>query len=166
MLREDFISGLGLLAEFGLNYDLLIFPRHLPVACKLVERFPDQPFVLDHLAKPFIKAGKISPWETGLKRLANFPNVYCKVSGMVTEADWRQWQPADFHPYLDVIFEAFGPQRIMFGSDWPVCTLAGSYAEVVKLVAAYVEQLPASEQAAVWGETATGFYGLGAETPL
>jgi L-fuconolactonase len=165
MLREDFIRGLGLLAEFELTYDILIFPRHLPVACELVARFPGQPFVLDHMAKPFIKDGQLSPWNTDLKRLAAFPNVCCKISGMVTEADWQKWQPADFRPYLDVVFEAFGPQRIMFGSDWPVCTLAGSYAQVVELVAAYVGQLSASEQAAVWGETATSFYGLEAEHP-
>jgi L-fuconolactonase len=160
MLREDFIRGIGLLAEFDLTYDILIFPRHLPVACALVEKFPGQPFVLDHIAKPFIKDGKVGPWNADLRRLAAFPNVFCKVSGMVTEADWQAWQPADFQPYLDVVFEAFGPERIMFGSDWPVCTVAASYAAVVGIVADYVQPLSQAEQASVWGETAKKFYGL------
>jgi L-fuconolactonase len=160
MLREDFIRGLGMLAGFDLTYDILIFPRHLAVACELVEKFPEQRFVLDHIAKPFIKDGKVAPWDEGIRRLAEFPNVFCKVSGMVTEADWHRWRPADFRPYLDVVFEAFGPRRIMFGSDWPVCTLAGTYADVVKIVSDYVQHLSAEEQADVWGETAIRFYGL------
>ncbi len=160
MLRADFLRGLGLLAEFDLTYDILVFPRHLPVACEVVEQFPDQPFVLDHIAKPFIKDGRVTPWDMDIRRLAAYPNVCCKVSGMVTEADWQAWQPADFRPYLDIVFEAFGSRRIMFGSDWPVCTLAGSYAEVVELVDDYVGQLSAAEQANVWGETARRFYGL------
>ncbi len=160
MLRDDFLRGLSLLAEFGLTYDILIFPRHLPVACELVKKFPDQLFVLDHVAKPFIKAGEISPWNADLQRLAAFPNVYCKVSGMVTEADWQTWQPTDFWPYLDVILAAFGPARLMFGSDWPVCTVAGSYEQVVKLVADYTQPLSPTEQAQIWGETARKFYGL------
>jgi len=160
MLRDDFVCGIGMLAEFNLTYDLLLFPKHLPVACELVARFPNQPFVLDHIAKPFIKDGTISPWDADIRRLANFPNVFCKVSGMVTEADWNAWKPADFRPYLDVVFEAFGPQRIMFGSDWPVCTVAGTYQDVYRLVADYVQELSEEEQADVWGGTATRFYGL------
>jgi L-fuconolactonase len=160
MLREDFICGIGMLAEFDLTYDILIFPRHLPVACELVARFPDQRFVLDHIAKPFIKDQKVTPWDGDIRRLAAFPNVFCKVSGMVTEADWHQWQPADFRPYLDTVFEAFGRQRIMFGSDWPVCALAGTYADVLEIVSDYVQQLSEEEQADVWGETARRFYGL------
>ena len=160
MLRDDFVRGIGALAEFGLTYDLLLFPKHLPVACELVERFPDQPFVLDHIAKPLIKDGKVSPWDQDLRRLAAFPNVYCKVSGMVTEADWKTWRPPDFRPYLDVVFDAFGPERIMFGSDWPVCTVAGAYADVTGIVADYVQQLSWQEQTAVWGGTAARVYGL------
>ena len=160
MLREDFIRGLGMLAEFDLTYDILIFPRHLPVACELVARFPDQRFVLDHIAKPLIKDGEVTPWDADMRRLTAFPSVFCKVSGMVTEADWHQWQPADFRPYLDVVFAAFGSRRIMFGSDWPVCTLAGTYADVVEIVSDYVQQLSEEEQADVWGETARRFYGL------
>lgn len=160
MLGSDFVRGIGLLAEFDLTYDILIYPKHLPVACRLVDKFPRQPFVLDHIAKPLIKNNILTPWEADIRRLAEFPNVYCKVSGMVTEANWQQWQPADFWPYLDVVFEAFGPQRLMFGSDWPVCALAGSYAQVVSLLADYTRRLSAAEQAAVWGQTAQRFYGL------
>jgi L-fuconolactonase len=160
MLRKDFIRGVGMLAEFDLTYDILIFSRHLPVACRLVEKFPDQPFVLDHVAKPAIKDGKVAPWDADIRRLALFPNVYCKFSGMVTEADWQQWQFSDFRPYLDTVFEAFGAQRIMFGSDWPVCTLASTYADVVEIVSDYVQQLSEEEQASVWGGSATRFYGL------
>lgn len=161
MLRTGFLQGLATLQAYGLTYDILIFPRHLPVACQVVEQFPDQPFVLDHIAKPLIREGIMDPWAEDIKRLASLPNVYCKVSGMVTEADWRRWQPADFQPYLDVVFEAFGPERIMFGSDWPVCTVACTYAEIVRAVNDYVKSLSRHEQAAIWGETAQRFYGLG-----
>ncbi|MFQ5795813.1 MAG: amidohydrolase family protein [Candidatus Bipolaricaulia bacterium] len=160
MLREDFIQGLETLSEFDLAYDILIFPRHLPVAYELVEKFPEQRFVLDHITKPPIKDGKLMPWAADIRRLAAFPNVFCKVSGMVTEADWKAWKPDDFRPYLDVVFEAFGPRRIMFGSDWPVCTLAGTYTDVAQIVSDYVEQFSTEEQANIWGETATRFYRL------
>lgn len=160
MLREDFLQGLGALQAFGLTYDILVFPRHLPIARQLVSRFPDQPFVLDHIAKPSIKDRQMEPWASDIRALAAFPNITCKVSGMVTEANWHRWQPADLVPYLDIVFEAFGPARIMFGSDWPVCTVAGAYAEVVGIVQDYVNALSAEEQAAVWGKTAKGFYGL------
>ncbi|RME83824.1 MAG: amidohydrolase [Caldilineae bacterium] len=160
MLRSDFQRGLSLLAEYGLTYDILIFPRHLPVAVQLVERFPEQPFVLDHLAKPFIRDGLLEPWAGYIRQLARHPNVYCKVSGMVTEADWHGWQPQDFGPYLDVVFDAFGCDRLMFGSDWPVCTLAATYGQVRDVVADYASSLSAQEQAALWGETALRFYGL------
>jgi L-fuconolactonase len=160
MLRAGFVRGIGLLVDFGLTYDILIFSRHLPLACELVAHFPDQPFVLDHIAKPPIRDGLLEPWSAGIRRLAAHPNVMCKVSGLVTEASWQHWQPADFRPYLDVVFEAFGPHRIMFGSDWPVCTLAGSYADIVGIILDYIQQLSAAEQAAVWGKTAARFYGL------
>jgi len=160
ILRDEFVCGIAALAEFGLTYDLLLFPKHLPMACELVAMFPEQPFVLDHIAKPQIKGGILAPWDKDLRRLAAFPNVVCKVSGMVTEAAWKAWKREDFRPYLDVVFEAFGPERIMFGSDWPVCTVAASYAEVVSIVAGYVDQLSDTEQAAVWGGTAAWFYGV------
>jgi len=161
MLGEDFVQGIAALEDFGLTYDLLIFPRHLAVAVELVKRFPQQRFVVDHLAKPDIKAGQVAGWAKDMECLAALPNVWCKVSGMVTEADWGRWRPEDMQPYLDVVFEAFGAQRIMFGSDWPVCTVAGTYAQVAGIVDTYVAALSEDEQAAVWGETARAFYGLG-----
>jgi L-fuconolactonase len=161
LLRKGFLRGIGMLAEFGLTFDILIFPQHLTTACDLVARFPEQRFVLDHIAKPRIKDGLITQWAADVRRLAAFPNVFCKVSGMVTEADWQQWQQDDFRPYLEVVLETFGAQRTMFGSDWPVCILAGTYADVVEVVSPFVGQLPHTDQVAFWGETAQRFYGLG-----
>jgi len=160
MMRPDFIRGIGKLAKFNFTYDLLLYPRHVPVAVELVKLFPDQPFVVDHIAKPFIKDHKIAPWDRDIRALAAFENVYCKVSGMVTEADWKDWTPADFPPYLDVIFESFGTKRIMVGSDWPVCTLAANYQDVLQIPTDYLKKLSSDEQAAVWGENAKRFYGL------
>lgn len=160
MLRKDFMRGLRVLAEYNLTYDLLLQPRHLPIAVQLLEQFPDQPFVLDHIAKPFIKDGILSPWESDIRQLAAFPNVMCKMSGMVTEADWSAWKPDDFLPYLDVVFDSFGPDRIMFGTDWPVCTVAGSYQQVVDLAAGYASKLTDDEQRVVFGGTAARFYGV------
>jgi L-fuconolactonase len=160
MLQPDFLAGLEVLADHQITYDILIFPKHLPVACQVVERFPNQAFVLDHIGKPFIKDGTLEPWATDLKRLARYPNVTCKVSGMVTEADWQLWRPADLWPYMDIVFEAFGPERIIFGSDWPVCTVAGAYDEVAEVVESYVDYLSEDERAAIWGGTAAEFYGL------
>lgn len=160
MLRNSFVQGIGMLAEFDLTYDLLLFPKHLPAAYELVSKFPAQPFVVDHIAKPLIKDGIQEPWATDLRRLAENPNVYCKVSGMVTEADWRAWQLADFQPYLDIVFEAFGLERVMLGSDWPVCTVAGSYPDMVSIIVDYIQQFSADEQAGVLGRNAMKFYGL------
>lgn len=160
MLREDFVRGIGRLARFGLTYDLLLYPRHLPAACELVKRFPEQLFVLDHISKPLIKDHRLEPWATDLRRLASFPNVTCKISGMVTEADWKNWQAGDFTPYLDIVLECFGPRRLMVGSDWPVCTLAASYAEVMQIAADYIGSLSPDEQAAIWGENARRIYGI------
>ena len=159
MLREDFVRGIGLLAEFGLTYDLLLFPKHLPTACELVRQFPGQRFVLDHIAKPRIKDGIVEPWAADLRKLAAFPNVWAKVSGMVTEANWRAWKPSDFAPYLDVVFEAFGTQRIMIGSDWPVCTVAATYGQVMSIVTDYIGRFSLDEQKMVLGENAHSFYG-------
>ncbi len=159
-LRDDFVRGIGELERYGLTYDVLIYPRHLPVACELVARFPNQPFVLDHMAKPPIRDGVLEPWASGIRALAAFPNVYCKASGLVTEADWTGWTAEGIRPYLDVAFDAFGPRRMMIGSDWPVCTLAGSYQQVMGLVASYIQTLSQSEQRAVLGETAQSFYGV------
>lgn len=160
MLRPDFLRGIATLAEFDLAYDILIFPKHLRVACELVERFPDQRFVLDHIAKPPIRDGPLSPWDADIRRLAAHPNVYCKLSGMVTEANTAAWRAADLGPYLDVVVRAFGTERLMIGSDWPVCTLAGEYAEVLRIVQDYVWQFSAEEQAAILGVNAARFYHL------
>jgi len=160
MLRSDFQRGIGQLARFGLTYDILIHPRHLPTACELVRRFQDQPFVLDHMAKPFIKRGELEPWATDIERLASYPNVYCKLSGMVTEADWRNCRPGDLKPYLDVVFDAFGPQRLMIGSDWPVCTLVMPYERVMEIVIGYIRDRSAAEQRMILGENALTFYGV------
>ena len=160
VLGADFVRGLRQLQSYGLTYDLLIYPQQLPAAVQLVAMLPEQPFVLDHLAKPRIKTGAIQEWRRDVEALAQHGNVCCKVSGMVTEADWRGWKPADFTPYLDVVLQAFGPERLMFGSDWPVCLLAGEYAEVVGIVADFFGRLSAAEQQFIWGGTATRFYGL------
>lgn len=160
LLREDVQRGIGRLAKFGLKYDLLLYPGQLPAAAKLVERFHDQPFILDHISKPLIKDKKIEPWATDIRRLAAMPNVACKVSGMVTEADWKNWKPADFTPYLEIVFECFGTKRLMVGSDWPVCTLAGDYQSVMNLAGDYIAQLSRDEQDAIWSGNARRWYGV------
>lgn len=158
MLGEEFLRGIALLRRYGLTYDILIFPRQLPAAIELVRRFPQQPFVLDHLAKPAIRDGTLSPWQEQMRELAQAPNVVCKISGMVTEARRDGWKADDFTPYLDAVFDAFGARRLMFGSDWPVCLLAGSYAQVFAIVADYIARLSADEKQAVLDETARAFY--------
>ena len=160
MLGGNFLRGLAKLKTCDLTYDLLLFPRHLPIAIDVVKRFPEQPFVLDHIAKPFIKDGLLEPWQRDIRQLAAFENVCCKVSGMVTEAAWGGWTQADYRPYLDVVFDCFGVDRLMFGSDWPVCTLSGSYSQVVGIVETYIAALSPEEQAKIMGGNATRFYGL------
>ncbi len=160
MLSADFLRGIGKLKAFGLTYDILIFPKQLPAAIELVRRFPEQPFVLDHIAKPAIKDGTLEPWAAQIRELAKAPNVMCKISGMVTEAKHGAWRAEDFRPYLDVVFECFGVERLMFGSDWPVCLLSGSYPEVVGLVHDYASHLDAVQQATLFGGNAARFYGL------
>ena len=161
MLRPAFLHGLQALGEFDLVYDLLLYPRHLPVAAEVVRQFPRQRFVLDHIAKPFIKAGRLSPWDDDVRALARYDNVTCKVSGMVTEAAWRLWTAEDFKPYLDVVFDCFGSSRLMFGSDWPVCTLAADYHDVVGLVRDYLQAQPEDVRARVMGGNAIDTYHLG-----
>lgn len=160
MLREDFLRGIGALARHSFTYDILIYPRHLPVATQLVRKFPAQKFVVDHLAKPAIKENKIEDWARDIRALAANPNVYCKLSGMVTEADWRFWTEADLKPYLDVVFAAFGIDRLMFGSDWPVCLVAASYAKVKDTIENYSRDLSQSEKAKIFGLNAARFYCL------
>ncbi|NBV20875.1 MAG: amidohydrolase [Proteobacteria bacterium] len=160
MLRPAFQRGIGKLRQFNLAYDLLVFPKQLPAAIRLAANFPDQRFVLDHIAKPFIRDGTISPWREQIRELALAPNVWCKVSGMVTEAKWDGWQAEDFRPYLDVVFTSFGPERLMFGTDWPVCTLAGNYGQVHRLADDYVRSLPTEVRTKFFGGNATEFYRL------
>lgn len=160
MLLPEFRRGIAQLREFDLTYDLLLFPKHLSVAAKLVAEFPEQPFVLDHIAKPAIRDGQMSPWREDLRRLAEFPNVFCKLSGMVTEAKWGQWQPKDFHPYLDIVVRAFGTDRLMIGSDWPVCTLSGDYASTMNIVLDYAQQFAPEVREGILGGNCARFYGL------
>ncbi len=160
LLRPAFREGIKRLRTYRFTYDILIYPQQLPVAAKFVQQFPDQPFVVDHLAKPFIKDKQLEPWAADLKKLAAYENVCCKLSGMVTEADWQHWRPADFIPYLEVALEAFGPHRLMIGSDWPVCQVAGSYGRVMQIVEEYITRLTPHEQALILGENAIRFYHL------
>ena len=161
MLRPAFIRGVQLLEKYNLAYDILIFPKHLPNTIEFVKQFSEQQiFVVDHIAKPLIKDGIVSPWKEDIAALATFPNVYCKVSGMVTEADWNTWTPENIRPYLDIVFEAFGPERILIGSDWPVCLVAGKYSEVMQVVIDYISTFTEKEQALILGENAAKAYKL------
>jgi L-fuconolactonase len=164
MLRPEFMRGISRLLEFGFAYDMLIYPKQLPAAIELAGRFPGQRFVVDHLAKPEIKTKGISDWAARISDIARNPNVYCKLSGLVTEADWRGWTPADFDAYLDVVFETFGVDRLMFGSDWPVCLLAGSYEQVRRIVEDYVDRNAPGAREKIFGENASRFYDLKAHT--
>jgi L-fuconolactonase len=163
MARDDFRRGIAALAEFGLTYDILIYARQLADAVDLTVAFPNQPFVLDHIGKPDIRGGAFDAWARGIAALSRQRNVWCKLSGMVTEAQWDAWSPDDFAPYIDTIFDWFGPERTMIGSDWPVCTLAGAYGDVMAVALDRIALLPPDEQRGVLGENATAFYGLKAE---
>lgn len=160
MLRNDFRNGIAALREFDFTYDILIFHRQLPAAIDLVNRFPEQKFVIDHIAKPNIKSGEIASWEKDIKEISKAENVMCKVSGMVTEADWNNWKFQDLVPYLDVIFENFSADRILFGSDWPVCNVAAEYSKVVNTLEDYMAQFSIQEQNKIWFENAAAFYKL------
>jgi L-fuconolactonase len=162
MLRPLFKRGIAQLQRFGFTYDLLVLPDQLACANELVSEFPDQPFVLDHIGKPNIRLRVFEDWVKDIKALARHENVYCKVSGMVTEADFRRWKFEDFKPYLDVIFESFGIERIMFGSDWPVCRLAATYGEVMGILEGYTAGFSGYEQDLFWGGNAMKFYNFNA----
>src|SRR4030095_13663877 len=142
------------------TYDILIYPKQLPAALELVAALPEQRFVIDHLAKPEIRTNSSTAWARYMRTIAQNPNVFCKISGLVTEADWREWKCADFKPYLDVVFEAFGTERLMFGSDWPVCLLAASYRQVKEIVEEYLRDSAVREKSKIFGENAIRFYGL------
>ncbi len=160
VLRSEFRNGIEKLEKYGFTYDILIFPDQLKYVPAFVSAFPDQKFVIDHIAKPDIKNKKITDWAKDIRAVAEHKNVWCKVSGMVTEADWKNWTTDDFTPYLDVVFEAFGPQRVMFGSDWPVCQVAAPYGDMAGIVKKYTSTLSANEQALFWGGNAAYFYNI------
>jgi L-fuconolactonase len=160
MLRPDFCRGIALLENLNLTYDILIYPKHLPAAAELVSRFPRVCFILDHLAKPGIRAGAMEEWEQGLRRLAAFPNVFAKLSGLVTEADWTSWTSDHIEPYLDVAFDCFGADRLLAGSDWPVCTLAAPYERTIASIDEYVAARSLVEQEAVMGGNALRCWSL------
>jgi L-fucono-1,5-lactonase len=160
LVRPDFTRGISMLRQFDFTYDILIYPRQLPAAIELVQKFPEQSFVLDHLAKPDIKTGSSRSWAAQMRTIAQSPKVCCKLSGLVTEADWRSWKPGEFTPFLDVVFQAFGPERLLFGSDWPVCLLAASYAQVKGIVEEYVDKFAAGARERIFGGNAVRFYGL------
>lgn len=152
--------GVASLAKFGLTYDLLLRTIHLPSAIRLVDSLPDQPFVVDHIAKPKMDGSDWEAWHFGMLEIAKRPNVLCKLSGLVTEADWSDWQASSFTPYLDTVLEAFGPDRLMIGSDWPVCTLAADYQTTLDIVTSWADRLSEPEQAAIMGGTCARFYSV------
>jgi L-fuconolactonase len=160
IVRDDVIRGLRVLERHNVPFDLLFYVKHLPHATTLSKRLPNLRMVIDHLAKPRIKSRAFDEWVGTFRAAAGFPNVFCKLSGMITEADWDRWRPSDLKPYVDTALECFGPERCMFGSDWPVCELAGSYSQVFHALAELLAPLSESERAAVWGGTAARFYGL------
>ncbi|HEV3327445.1 MAG TPA: amidohydrolase family protein [Puia sp.] len=161
MLKPAFKRGIGLLGKFGYTYDILIYPDQLGYASELVAAFPDQPFIIDHIAKPYIKDRYITEeWKDAIRAVAAYGNTWCKISGMVTEADWKHWKPEHFEPYLDTVLEAFGPGRVLYGSDWPVCLVAATYPQVLQIVRDYFSRLSADEQAAFFGGNAVKFYHL------
>ena len=161
LLREEFIRGVHAVGAPGLAYDILVFERQLPAVPRFLERCPDQVMVLDHIAKPVMEGGPSTNWKAHIRAVAEHPNAYCKVSGMVTEADWRHWSAEDFFPYLEVVAEAFGPERLMVGSDWPVCLLAApDYKTVLHIVRRFAGDWSVPEQEALFGGTAARCYKL------
>jgi L-fuconolactonase len=160
LLRDDFNRGVAALKQFDLRYDILIFERHLPQTIQFVDRHPAQVFILDHVAKPLIRDRVFSPWRENIRELARRSNVYCKVSGMVTEADWDTWSDEVVSPYIEAVVEAFTPNRLMFGSDWPVMTLASSYGRWMATIQSVIAQLSVTEKERILGGTALEAYGL------
>ncbi|WP_428329609.1 amidohydrolase family protein [Mucilaginibacter sp.] len=160
MLNPAFMKGITALKNYDFTYDILIIPDQLGFTNQFIKTFPSQRFVIDHIAKPDIKHKNMDKWGNAIKAVAKHENVSCKISGMITEADWKDWTMADIEPYLDIVFEAFGSKRVMFGSDWPVCNLAGGYDQMMLVVKNYASKLSANEQARFWGLNATEFYKL------
>ena len=160
MLQRAFVNGISLLGKYNYTYDILIFKDQLQYLPKFISAFPDQRFILDHIAKPDIKNNDIDQWKKDISVLGQFENLYCKVSGMVTEANWKTWKKEDFKPFLDTVVETFGVEKIMFGSDWPVCLVAASYTEVVAIVEDYFSSFSKNEQENFFGLNAIKFYNL------
>jgi L-fuconolactonase len=158
--RPRFLEGIGRLERWGLAYDILVYARQLPAAVAFARRFPRQRFVLDHLGKPDVRSGTFDEWRTQVESLASLPHVWCKLSGLVTEADWTSWTPSQLRPYLDTALEAFGPSRVMMGTDWPVCLLAASYSDVVGLVAGAIGEYSDDERRQILGDNARHFWNL------
>ncbi|MFK7982756.1 MAG: amidohydrolase [Saprospiraceae bacterium] len=165
LMRKDVQQGIGKLEQFRLTYDILVYAHQLPAAIDLVSQFPNQPFVLDHIAKPKISEGLSEEWKANIKKLATFPNVYCKLSGMVTETTGFQWKKSDFQPFLDIVLSEFGVNRVLYGSDWPVCLLAAKYAAQLSIVQEYIATFSTYEQTKIMGGNAIEFYNLGEITP-
>lgn len=160
LVRPAFVRGVAMLADIDLAYDILVYPRHLRVAAELAGQLPRQRLVLDHLGKPDIRGGQLTIWERDLRAVAAHPNVWAKLSGLVTEADWKRWTAANIRPYLDVAFDCFGPERLMIGSDWPVCTVAADYQRTMAVIVDYLAERPAQERGAVLGGNAVKFWSL------
>lgn len=160
LLRPDFLRGISLLEKYHYTYDILVFPHQLGAVLEFVREFPNQKFVIDHIAKPYIKDGFYDGWAVLMKEIGQYENVYCKLSGMITEADFNTWTPEHIHPYMDLVLEVFGTERTMFGSDWPVCLTAGNYKQVKMLVTNFIVKTSTIEQAAIMGWNAIKFYNL------
>jgi L-fuconolactonase len=160
IVRPEVLRGLKLLEKRGVPFDLLFFVKHLHHAQRLARELPNLKMVIDHLAKPEIKAQRVDNWEANFRAAAKSPNLYCKLSGMVTEADWKEWKPDDLKRYVDIALDAFGPDRLMYGSDWPVCELAGTYQQVFDALSGLLSQLSADEKDHIYRQTAIDFYGL------
>ena len=160
MLRADFNRGIRLLNKYDLVYEILIFERHLPITIEFVDTHPDQVFILDHIGKPIIKNNVIEPWKKNIFELAKRDNVFCKISGMVTEADYRNWTVKQLYPYLDTVLEAFGADRLIFGSDWPVCLVACEYRQWFNIVKDFISRLNDTEQDGILGLNAQRIYKL------
>jgi L-fuconolactonase len=160
MLRPEFLRGIELLGKYDLCYDILIFPHQLGAALELVKKFPNQKFVIDHIAKPYIKDGFFEGWAVMMREIAKHQNVYCKISGMITEAGYKTWTTEQVHPYMKLVLESFGAGRVMYGSDWPVCLVAGNYSMVKALVTDFISDLSQEQQNAIMGGNAAKFYNL------
>jgi L-fuconolactonase len=158
--RPAFLRGIARLEPFDLTYDILVYARQMPAAVAFARAFPRQRFVLDHLGKPDVRAQEYQSWRAQLNQLAALPNVHCKLSGLVTEADWGSWKPEQLRPYLDAALDAFGPDRLMIGSDWPVCTLAGTYKDVIGVTLDAIGEYSVTEQARMLGGTARELWNL------